>query len=301
MNIRDLRYLVSLADTRHFGRAARACHISQPTLSAQIRKLELELGIAIFERAKKSVVITRAGSAVIAQTRDALEQIDQIKMIANAYQDQMASDFRLGMIPTIAPYLIPYFLNPLSTEFPQLDLIVSESVTAELINQLEKHEIDAAIIATSVTDNNLRSITLFSEPFWLVHPSDHRFYHEDVIPLGELKNENLLLLSDAHCLSEQVRELLAPNGPLVEHDFQATSMETLLQLVSTGRGCTLIPALALSGPYMTGMGLIAKPIAQEKALRQVSLVARHSYANSKSLANISRIIKQNLPNTVRIN
>lgn len=301
MNLRDLRYLVSLADTRHFGRAAKACHISQPTLSAQIRKLELELGISIFERNNKSVVITRAGSAVIAKTRGALEQIDQIKLIANDYQDQMASDFRLGMIPTIAPYLIPYFLNPLSTEFPQLDLIVSESVTGELMRQLEKHEIDAAIIATSIPENNLRSIALFSEPFWVVHPSDHRFYHEDVISIRELKNENLLLLSDSHCLSEQVRTLLAQYGPLVEHNFRATSMETLLQLVSTGRGCTLIPALALSGPYMTGMGIIAKPLVEETALRHVTLVARNSYANSKSLANISRIIKQNLPNTVRVN
>ena len=211
----------------------------------------------------------------------------------------MASDFRLGMIPTIAPYLIPYFLNPLSTEFPQLDLIVSESVTRELMRQLEKHEIDAAIIATSIPENNLRSIALFSEPFWVVHPSDHRFYHEDVIPIRELKNENLLLLSDSHCLSEQVRALLARYGPLVEHNFRATSMETLLQLVSTGRGCTLIPALALSGPYMTGMGVIAKPLVEETALRHVTLVARNSYANSKSLANISRIIKQNLPTVVQ--
>ena len=145
MNLRDLRYLVSLADKQHFGQAAKACHVSQPTLSAQIRKLELELGIVIFERNNKSVVITRAGSAVIAKTRRALEQIDQITTIASDYQDQMVGDFRLGMIPTIAPYLIPDFLNPLSREFPKLDLIVSESITVELINQLDKHEIDAAI------------------------------------------------------------------------------------------------------------------------------------------------------------
>ena len=300
MNLRDLRYLVSLADKQHFGQAAKACHVSQPTLSAQIRKLELELGIVIFERNNKSVVITHAGSAVIAKTRSALEQIDQIITIAGDYQDQMVGDFRLGMIPTIAPYLIPDFLNPLSREFPKLDLIVSESITAELINQLDKHAIDAAIIATSVAETHLKTIALFDEPFWLVHPSDHRFYHEDVIPLGELKKENLLLLSDAHCLSEQVRKLLSQQGSSVEHGFRATSMETLLQLVSNGRGCTLIPALALSGPYMTGMGLIAKPIKEEQAMRRVSLVTRKSYANSKSLANISRLIKENLPNTVRI-
>ena len=198
MNVRDLRYLAAVADSRHFGHAAQTCHVSQPTLSAQIRKLEEELGVLIFERNNKSVAITPAGSAVVAQARTALDQIDQIAVVASNYQDPMSGEFRLGMIPTIAPYLIPGFLSPLSNEFPNLDLTVSESVTAELEDKLLSHELDAAILATAVDETEMLSINLFDEPFWLVHPSDHAFYYEDVISLKQLKKENLLLLSDAH-------------------------------------------------------------------------------------------------------
>ncbi|HAK52781.1 MAG TPA: LysR family transcriptional regulator [Gammaproteobacteria bacterium] len=300
MNVRDLRYLAAVADSRHFGHAAQTCHVSQPTLSAQIRKLEEELGVLIFERNNKSVAITPAGSAVVAQARTALDQIDQIAVVASNYQDPMSGEFRLGMIPTIAPYLIPGFLSPLSNEFPNLDLTVSESVTAELEDKLLSHELDAAILATAVDETEMLSINLFDEPFWLVHPSDHAFYYEDVISLKQLKKENLLLLSDAHCLSGQVRQLISAIEPGTGYDFRATSMETLLQLVSNGRGCTLIPALALAGPYMTGMGLIAKPIKDKKARRRVSLVARKRYSNPDALTNISELIKQHLPNTVHV-
>ena len=188
MNVRDLRYLVAVADSRHFGHAAEAFHVSQPTLSAQIRKLEEELSVLIFERNNKSVAITPAGAAVVGQARTAIDQIDQIAVVASNYQDPMSGEFRLGMIPTIAPYLIPGFLSPLSSEYPNLDLTVSESVTAELEEKLLSHEVDAAILATAVDDTEMLSIDLFDEPFWLVHPSDHAFYYEDVISLRQLKN-----------------------------------------------------------------------------------------------------------------
>ena len=300
MNIRDLRYLVAVAETLHFGHAAEASHASQPTLSAQIRKLEEELGVRIFERNNKSVAITPAGAAVISQARNALDQINQIIVVAGNYQDPMSGEFRLGMIPTIAPYLIPSFLGPLSNEFPNLDLIVSESVTGELGERLLSHEVDAAILSTAVDETAILSMDLFDEPFWLVHPSNHAFYYEDVISLKQLKKENLLLLSDEHCLSGQTKQLIDTIELGSEYDFRATSMETLLQLVSNGRGCTLIPALALAGPYMTGMGLIAKPIKEKKAKRRVSLVARKHYSNPTALTNIAELIKQHLPNTVQV-
>ena len=173
MNLRDLEYLVALADTCHFGHAAERCCVSQPTLSGQLRKLEEELGVILFERTKRSVEITPPGEAIVVHARRVLEQADALRQVAQSYQDPLAGPLRMGAIPTLSPYLMPLVLKPLNKCYPQIKLVLSEEFTDTLLNRLGKHEIDAALLATPVEDPNLESFPLFDEPFWLVHPRGH--------------------------------------------------------------------------------------------------------------------------------
>lgn len=174
MNLRDLKYIVAVAETRHFGKAAERCFVNQPTLSGQIRKLEDELGITIFERTNRSVEVTPAGSAILEHARLMLEQADAIQQLARAYQDPLAGPLRIGAIPTLSPYLIPLILAPLRQQHPQIKPVLSEDLTATLLERLRHHEIDAALLATPVEEQDFVSLALFDEPFWIAYPSSHR-------------------------------------------------------------------------------------------------------------------------------
>nr|MCH9674978.1 LysR family transcriptional regulator [Gammaproteobacteria bacterium] len=258
MNLRDLKYVVSVAETRHFGRAAQACFVSQPTLSGQIKKLEDELGVVIFERTNKRVDLTAVGAQIVAGARRVLEQADAIVQLADAHQDPLAGPLRLGIIPTLGPYLTPLLIRPLRERFPQMQLILSEEITDDLVERLRNRTIDAALLATPLPDSDgMVEQPLFEEPFWLAHPREDPVYTVEDIGLEELAKQNLLVLSDGHCLSQQVRDLCnlgERNGEL--EDFRATSLETILHLVSAGIGSTLVPALAVRAGWTTDMGVV---------------------------------------------
>ena len=207
MNFRDLKYAVAVAENRHFGKAAEHCFVSQPTLSGQIKKLEEELGITLFERTKRSVEVTPLGEAIIEQAKRVLEQAEGIQQLAAFYQDPLVGPLRMGIIPTLSPYLIPHILFPLKEQYPQIKLVLSEELTDRLINRLEQHEIDAALLATPVENPDLETIPLFDEPFWLAHPQNHPLSHKKEITQTDLNGAELLLLSDGHCLAEQVMEV----------------------------------------------------------------------------------------------
>jgi len=204
MNLRDLKYLIAVAETRHFGRAAERCFVSQPTLSSQIKKLEEQLGVTIFERTNRSVVVTPVGMAIMEHARKSIEQAEAIEQTARLHQDPMAGPLRIGSIPTLSPYLIPLIFRPLKVRYPRLRLVFSDEVTSTLEQRLANHEIDAALLATPVRNQGLDEIPLFEEPFWLVHPHNHPLYIKDEITRFDLKKLEMLLLSDAHCLSRQV-------------------------------------------------------------------------------------------------
>jgi LysR family hydrogen peroxide-inducible transcriptional activator len=303
MNLRDLQYLIAVAETRHFGKAAERCFVSQPTLSGQIKKLEQELGIDIFERSNRSVVITPAGEQILAHARLIMEQADAIRQLAQSYQDPVAGPLRVGAIPTISPYLMPLILNPLQQEHPQMRLVISEEQTDILLQRLHHHEIDAAILATEHSDNDLASIPLYREPFWLAHPSDHPLYTKEEINQQDLDATELLLLAEGHCLAQQAMEVCHIKDRQQRNDManlRASSLETLLQLVAAGYGTTLVPALALTGSWVSGRGIITRELDLPNTWRQVSLYYRRSFPRAEALEALVHSIKSNLPNTVRV-
>jgi LysR family hydrogen peroxide-inducible transcriptional activator len=301
MNLRDLKYIIAVAETHHFGRAAERCFVSQPTLSGQIKKLEQELGVAIFERTNRSVEITPVGEAILAHARQMMEQADVIQQLAQAHQDPLAGPLRIGAIPTLSPYLLPLILRPLQKQHPQMKLVLSEELTDTLLQRLRQHEIDAALLATPVDEPDLDTLPLFDEPFWVAFPRKHPFYTKDKITLREVEQENLLLLAEGHCLAQQAMDLCHMKERQAQGDMadlRATSLETLIQLVGAGFGVTLVPALAMRGSWTSGSGVVAQPLTSAKAARRVALVFRHSFPRPAALQALAAIIRAHLPNTV---
>lgn len=301
MNLRDLKYVIAVAETRHFGKAAERCFVSQPTLSGQIKKLEEELGVAIFERTSRSVEITPAGEVILGHARQILEQADVIQQLARAHQDPLAGPLRVGAIPTLSPYLMPLILMPLRKTYPQMLLILAEEMTDVLLERLRTHEIDVALLATSVEEQGFVSVPLFDEPFWVAYPRKHRFYAKEKITLRDLESENLLLLSEGHCLAKQAMDVChiesrENRGDMA--DLRASSLETLIQLVRAGFGITLVPALAMQGTWVTGGGVVAQPLTIANASRRVSMVYRQSFPRIAALRSLAGIICDRLPNTV---
>ena len=300
MNIRDLQYIIAVAESRHFGRAAERCFVSQPTLSGQIKKLEEELGVAIFERTNRSVEITPVGESILVHARQVMEQVDAIQQTALASRDPLSGPLRIGAIPTISPYLMPLILSPIKKQHPQMKLVLSEEITDMLIARLLNHEIDAALLATPVDEQGIASLPLFDEPFWIAYPRKHRFYDKERITLRDLNNENLLLLSEGHCLAQQAMDVChirdRQQGEMA--DLRAASLETLIQLVRAGSGVTLVPALAMQGSWATGSGVVAQPLNIANAYRRVSLVYRQSFPRLDALHALAQVILDNLPNTV---
>ena len=301
MNLRDLKYIIAVAETRHFGKAAARCFVSQPTLSGQIKKLEKELGVAIFERTNRSVEITPVGADIVAHARAMMEQADVIQQLAQACQDPLAGPLRIGAIPTLSPYLMPLILAPLKKQLPQLKLVLSEEFTETLLARLRNHEIDAALLATPAEDADLETLPLFDEPFWVAYPSKHAFYDKDKITRRDLESENLLLLAEGHCLADQAMDVCRlterqARGEMA--DLRAASLETLIQLVGAGYGITLVPALAMRGSWTSGSGVVAQSLKIADASRRVSLVFRRSFPRRAALEAFAGIILDNLPNTV---
>ncbi len=303
MNLRDLKYIIEVAETHHFGKAAERCFVSQPTLSGQIKKLEEELGVIIFERTNRSVEITPVGQTILEHARLMMEQADVIQQVAQAHQDPLAGPLRIGAIPSLSPFLMPLILMPLKKQYPQMKLVLFEEMTDILLKRLHDHEIDAALLATDVDENDFNVIPLFNEPFWLAYPSKHPFYHKEKITRNDLDNVELLLLSEGHCLAKQAMDFCHINkreeqGELA--DLRASSLETLLQLVAAGFGTTIVPALAMRGSWASGSGIVARKLEFKDAYRRISLVFRKSYPRQQALDAFANIITENLPNTVQL-
>jgi len=303
MNLRDLRYFIAVAETLHFGRAAQRCFVSQPTLSGQIKKLEGELGVALFERTNKSVAITPIGEQLLEHARRSVAEADALSEIAQGHRDPLAGPLRVGAIPTLSPYLMPLVLAPLRRDFPRMRLVLSEEITEVLLRRLKNRDIDLALIATPVDDVALYVRELFDEPFWLAHPRDSELYNHDEISQQDLDDLDLLLLADGHCLAQQVMEAChlknrADAGEMA--DLGAASLETLLQLVGAGFGSTLIPALAVRGGWMTDTGVIARPLSLPNTYRRVSAVWRRSFPRLAAVEALIDTIIGHLPNTVKV-
>ncbi len=299
MNIRDLRYAVAVAELGHFGRAAAACHVSQPALSGQIRKLENHLGIALFERTKRMVRITPAGEEVIAHARALLELVDLIEETAKARVDPLSGPLRLGMIPTIGPYLTPTLLPSVARGLPNIKLELLEEMTEVLEGALIDGRIDAAILATPICDPRLAEISLYREPFWVALPHRHPLAQEEEIDVSDVGLDEFLLLADGHCLRDQVLSFCSEvmrNEPTVS--TQHTSLTTVLALVGAGAGVTLVPAMSLAGAWVTDSGIALRREKSRTASRSVRLAFRKSFPRRAALEKLADIVCAILPDTV---
>ncbi len=285
MNIRDLKYVVALKDHLHFGRAAEACHVSQPALSGQIAKLEARLGVALFERSKKTVRITPIGEKIAARAEALLLIADEIETTARAATDPLSGPFRLGMIATIGPYLAPRILSEVHRLLPALTLTLVEGMTHDLEAQLEAGQLDAVVQATLPRSPTLAHQPLYEEPFLVALPQGHALAKQARIRLSEIDDTELLLLSDGHCLRDQVLGACGANAATV--NTRETSLETLLALVAAGDGVTLLPAMAArQGP------LELRPVAGTGAARQVCLVHRQSFPRPEVIGALAEILRK---------
>lgn len=230
MNLRDLKYLVALADLRHFGKAADACFVSQPTLSTQIRKLEDELGVVLVERAPRKVMLTAAGLDVVQRARRIVADVEQMREAARRSRDPESGTLRLGVFPTLGPYLLPHVVPTLRARFPQLELLLVEEKSDELLQRLREGKLDAALLALPLHDDQLHAEFLFEEPFVLAAPQQHPLARRGALDATELSDETLLLLEDGHCLRSHTLEGCRLSEQANPNGLEATSLPTLVQI-----------------------------------------------------------------------
>ena len=296
LSFRDVEYLVAVADHRHFGKAATACAVSQPTLSAQVRKLEDYLGVQVFERASRSVMVTERGAEIVAQCRAILAEGRRLLEMAKTGAEPLGGQFRLGIISTLAPYLAPIILQPLRQRFPNLRLSLAEGLTHGLIRSLEAGDLDAVIAASPVRDIELSELPVFQESFVLAVPRDHRLAVIERVTMEDIPAEELILLSEGHCLRDQAMALfpacqrLAGGGPM-----QATGLETLRQMIGAGIGLSLLPQLAVQiGSLLDDMVAYRLIRAQPAPGRDLSIFHRPSFGRIREVRLLRDVIRDSL-------
>jgi LysR family transcriptional regulator, hydrogen peroxide-inducible genes activator len=292
MNLRDLKYLVALADHKHFGKAAAASFVSQPTLSTQIKKLEDELGVSLVERAPRKVMLTPAGRDAADRARRIVAEVEQMKEAARRSQDPESGTVRLGIFPTLGPYLLPHVVPLIRARFPKLELLLVEEKSDELLNRLREGRLDAGLLALPVHDDQLHTEFLFEEPFLLAVPDQHPLARRDALTLDELSEHKLLLLEDGHCLREQALEVCRLSGANEKSEFRATSLETLRQMVAANVGITLLPTLAVKPPVARSDNIHLLGFSDSAPSRQIAMVWRRSSAMTAFLASLAEVFRQ---------
>jgi LysR family hydrogen peroxide-inducible transcriptional activator len=270
MNIRDLKYIVAVADLQNFSRAAEACHISQPTLSGQIKKVEEQLDVALFERSNKQVLLTRTGEEIVRYARRILEAEKSIRELAAQAHDPFSGEFRLGAFPTIASYYLPEVVETLREHMPKLKLILFEEKTPQLTEMLRQGQLDAALLAMPVLDEQLVAEPIFDDPFYLAVPEGHALTKQKKIKMEMLAGEDMLLLEEGHCLRDQALDVCRMEQ-FREQPYRATSLETLRQMVKAGSGITIMPGIAIRQPEK---GVHYLPFAGTVPQRHIGLVWR---------------------------
>jgi LysR family transcriptional regulator, hydrogen peroxide-inducible genes activator len=283
LKLKDLRYLVAVADLKHFGRAAARCCVSQPTLSAQLKKLEQSLGVQLIERAPNNVSLTGAGEEIVARARRILEASDEVVQLARSQRDPLAGRLRLALLPTIGPYLLPRVASTLRKALPRLTLHLYEYQTAPMLERLLSGQLDVGILALPVEAPGCETRTLYAEPFTVAVPERHPLAAHKSLKVGDLKGETLLLLEDGHCLRDQALEVCSRVDTRDAQDFRATSLETLRQMVATGAGVTLLPELASRGAWGAARGVAVRPFARPAPSRTVGAVWRKSSARRAAI------------------
>lgn len=289
MTLTELRYIVTLSQEQHFGQAADRCNVSQPTLSVAVKKLEDELGIAIFERSKTRVQPTPLGEQVVAQAQAVLEQASLIKDIATSGKDQLGSPLKVGAIFTIGPYLFPQFIPQLQEIAPNMPLLVEEGYTATLRQRLRKGDLDVIIVALPFTEADVVTQSLYDESFVVLLPATHPLAQQESVSEEELVNENVLLLGEGHCFRDQIIEAMpnilphsAGSNNHIRTATEGSSLETMRHMVASGIGITILPESAAVSNYAPDT-LVTRPLNSVEARRTVGLAWRASFPRHKAI------------------
>jgi LysR family transcriptional regulator, hydrogen peroxide-inducible genes activator len=289
--LRQLEYAVAVADHQHFGRAAHACKVSQPGLSAQIRELEEILGGRLFERGRQGVVLTQLGREVVVRAREILLRTEELVQAAHSGRGPLRGDVRLGIIPTLAPYLLPKVLPETRVRYPALRLLLREDKTASLSGFLLSDDLDVLVVTLPLGHPELTGIPLFEEPLLLVTPRDHACARRNrPVRTQELEGETVLLLEKGHCLRDQALELCQQAGALQRPGLQATSLGTLVQMVAGGLGVTLIPEIAVPYEVREDSGVCAIPLSTPSFERTLGLAWRRDSDRGEEYALLGRVI-----------
>ncbi|HVX21487.1 MAG TPA: LysR substrate-binding domain-containing protein [Acidimicrobiales bacterium] len=292
MNLRDLQYLVAVADHRHFGEAAAACFVSQPTLSTQLKKLEAELGVELVERNPRRITLTDAGARIVDEARGVLAKVESIEAIARTARDPESGSIRLGLFPTLAPYLLPHVVPHVRDRFPKLELLLFEEKTEVVLDRLREGRFDAGILARPVREDVLHEEVLFREDFVLAVPADHPLARlPEPVDTSVLAHEHVLLLEEGHCLRDQALAVCRLAGASERAGFRATSLETLRQMVAAGVGVTLLPALAVAPPVPPSPDVRILRFAEPVPRREIAMYWRRTSAYREFLPRLADVVR----------
>lgn len=291
MTLTELKYVVALAQERHFGRAAQKCFVTQPTLSLALAKLEDELGVKLFERNKNEVLVTPRGQAIVEQARRVLDEVGKIQGLARGGQDELSGALRLGAIPTIGPYLLPDLIPILRKRAPQMPLVIEENLTGNLAPMLRDGDLDVVLIALPFSVPGVKTEVVYEEPFSVVVPQGHRWEERRSVRPGELAEENLLVLNNGHCFREQVLEACPGQSNTALPEGRAgSSLETIRHMVASGLGVSVLPASALMPRYASRL-VAAVPFTQPVPSRKVALAWRASFDRPQAIRVLAEAIR----------
>ncbi|EGV34882.1 hydrogen peroxide-inducible genes activator [Neisseria weaveri] len=302
MTLTELRYIVAVAQERHFGRAAQRCFVSQPTLSIAIKKLEEELAVSLFDRSSNEVLTTEAGERIIAQARRVLEEADRIRLLANEEQNELEGAFKLGLIFTVAPYLLPKLIVSLRDTAPKMPLMLDENYTNTLTENLKRGDLDAIIVAEPYQEPGVVTTPLYDESFFVIVPKGHHFEELDAVTPACLAEEQVLLLTEGNCMRDQVLDScseLASKQKIsgLTNTLQGSSINTIRHMVASGLAISILPATALTENDHMLFSII--PFAGEAPSRRVVLAHRRNFVRPKALAAIRTAILQSKLNGVQ--
>jgi LysR family transcriptional regulator, hydrogen peroxide-inducible genes activator len=290
MTLTELRYVVALAQERHFGRAAAKCFVTQPTLSLALAKLEDELGIQLFERNKTEVLITARGHAIVEQARRVLDEASKVMLIAKGSRDELVGPLKLGVIPTIGPYLLPELIPLLRQAAPSMPLDIEENFTGQLLPLLRDGDIDCAVVALPIAMASVRIIALYDECMSVVVPQGHPWQNRKAISRQELVGENVLLLGTGHCFRDQVIEACPGHQVPGSEGRAGSSLETIRNMVASGLGISVMPESALT-KRATGELVISIPFVDPSPMRRIAIVCRESYGRQRAIETVAAAVK----------
>ena len=297
MTLTELRYIVAVARERHFGHAAEACFVSQPTLSVAVKKLEEELGISLFERSQSEVTITPVGADVVAQAQRVLEQAGAIKELVKQRRDPLAGQLRLGVIYSIAPYLLPALVPRMIRTAPGMPLVIEENFTFRLLEMLRSGDIDVALLAQPFSEPGILMQAVYDEPFMVALPAGHAWVARKAIPAADLKKETMLLLGSGHCLRDQVLQVCpemmrfsSSSAAGIQKTFEGSSLETIRHMVASGIGLTVLPASAVPPGERKKDLIVYRPFIAPAPSRRIALAWRKSYTRSAAIAKLRECV-----------